>query len=83
MGKLHCSFHIGSAHKTAHVMKCFQDQGQGNVGGTEEIFPCSSLISYDFISFLGFVKHVVINTLFYQVKNQKEVSSGNSITLYT
>lgn len=83
MGKLHCSFHIVSVHKTAHVMKCFQDQGQGNVGGTEEVFPCSSLISYDFISFLGFVKHVVINTPFYQVKNQEEVSSGNSITLYT
>lgn len=62
-------------------MKCFQDQGQGNVGGTEEVFPCSSLISYDFISFIGFVKYVVINTPFYQVKDQ-EVSSGNSITLY-
>lgn len=83
MGKLHCSFHIVSVHKTAHLMKCFQDQGQGNVGGTEEVFPCSSLISYDSISFLGFVKHVVINTHFYQVKTQEEVSSGNSITLCT
>lgn len=83
MGKLHCIFHIVSVHKTAHVMKCFQDQGQGNVGGTEEVFPCSSLISYDFISFLVFVKHVVINTLFYQFKNQEEVSSGNSVPFYT
>lgn len=65
MGKVCCIFHIVSMHKTAHVMKCFQDQGQRNVGGTEEVFPCSSLISYDFISFLGFVKHVVINTPFF------------------
>lgn len=81
MGNLCCIFHIVSTHKNPHVMKCFQDQGQRNVGGTEEVFPCSSLISYDFISFLGFVKHVAINTPFYQVKTQ-EVSSGNSITLY-
>lgn len=82
MGKVRCIFHIVSMHKTAHVMKCFQDQGQRNAGGTEEVFPYSSLISYDFISFLGFVKHVVIHTPFYQVKNH-EVSSGNSVTLYT
>lgn len=82
MGNLCCIFHIVSTHKNPHVMKCFQDQGQRNVGGTEEVFPCSSLISYDFISFLGFVKHVVINAPFYQVKTQ-EVSSGSSITLYT